>query len=179
MRRLPVLLALLTAAALISGCDAPRPPGPTATAAVSPEFNDADLTFVRALIPHHRAGTELARIGADHASRPELRTLAAAVVTTQQDEVTRLTGWLTVWGRPAPSAPAEPPAGAAALAKTSGTAFDGTFARLLTDHQREAVRLAEAETAGGRNREALAFARQVQASRTAQIDALHVFLRKT
>ncbi|MEV8504633.1 DUF305 domain-containing protein [Actinoplanes sp. NPDC051475] len=183
LRGLTAVMTLVAAAALATGCDPPAPgrapAGLPATAAVSPEFNDADVTFVRALIPHHRAGTEIARIGAERASRPELRTLAGAVVTTQQDEVARLSGWLTAWGRPAPPAPAKSPAEVATLAKTPGTAFDAAFARLLADHQREAVRLAEAETAAGRNREALAFARQVQASRTAQIDALNHSLRKT
>ncbi|MFI7601603.1 DUF305 domain-containing protein [Actinoplanes sp. NPDC049681] len=182
-RRLTAVMTLAAVAALAAGCDpsvpGKTPAGPPATAAVSPEFNDADVTFLRTLIPHHRAGTEIARIGAERASRPELRTLAGAVVATQQDEVARLSGWLTAWGRTAPPAPAKPPQAVTTLAKTSRTAFDAAFARLLAGHQREAVRLAEAETANGRNRDALAFARQVQASRTAQIDALNHSLRKT
>jgi uncharacterized protein (DUF305 family) len=134
-----------------------------AATAVSPDFNAADVTFVRALIPHHLAGAALARAAAQHDARAEVRLLAGAIVSTQEDEARRMAGWLSAWKQPA--APAGPTA--------APTAFS---LRALTDHQRQAIGLAETEAATGRNRNAVAFARQVVESRTAQVDQLRRYL---
>jgi uncharacterized protein (DUF305 family) len=190
----PVYRWLIVVAAgavlMLGGCGTtpePQPTGPAATAAVSPVFNDADLAFVRALIPQHRQGVEIARIGAERASRPEMRVLASAIVTTQQDEVARLAGWLKAWQQPSvasspavvasPSAPGGTSAGAvAALGKAPAAGFDKAFLDLMIAQQDAAVRLARTETGAGRNPNALAFARQVDASRTAEIQQMRATL---
>jgi uncharacterized protein (DUF305 family) len=135
---------------------------PAATA-VSPDFNAADVTFVRALIPHHLAGAALARAAAQHDARAEVRLLAGAIVSTQEDEARRMAGWLRAWKQPA--APAGPTVAPSAFSL-----------RALMDHQQQAIGLAETEAATGRNRNAVAFARQVVESRTAQVDQLRRYL---
>ena len=62
-----------------------------------------------------------------------------------------------------------------ALVDLSGPELDAAVLDLLIDHQAAAVRLARAETGGGVNREALAFARQVDASRSAQVRQLTAY----
>src|SRR5690349_5633405 len=47
--------------------------------------NEADVEFVRRLISHHRVGIALA--GAAAAKEPKARTLAQAIIVTQQDEI--------------------------------------------------------------------------------------------
>jgi uncharacterized protein (DUF305 family) len=150
-------------------------PGPVATAAVSGDFSPIDVQFAQQLVPHHREGIELARLGAVRVQRPELRTLAEAIVATQQDEVILLTGWLATWKQDPPG-PAASSKELAALRKTSGVAFERRFVTLLSTHQSEAIALARTESEGGRNRDALALAKQIQLSRTAEIEQLRTAL---
>jgi uncharacterized protein (DUF305 family) len=178
MRRVSIVLVSLV---LVAGCgtspgdgtpgSAPAPgavpglapaPGasvPVAVAgkpAVESRHAAADVTFVRALIPHHEQGIALAR---QVAKTPGARTLAEAIIVTQQDEIVRMTAWLAAWNEAAPpSSSAAPPA---------GDPIDALIA-----HQLGAVELAQAEQANGTNPSALAFARQVIESRTGQIDQL-------
>jgi uncharacterized protein (DUF305 family) len=152
MRRSSRFVAALICAGVASGCGAAADdPGPAPISA-GPEHNAADVAFVEALIPHHRAGIRLAR---EVAKQPGHRVLAEAIISTEQDEVTRMTGWLATWGvtaAPAPAAPRPPGDPVAALAA----------------HQEEAIPLAQREQAQGGNAAALAFARQVIESRTAE-----------
>jgi uncharacterized protein (DUF305 family) len=136
---------------------APAVPAPTA---VSPDVNAADIAFVRALIPHHEQGVALARQGT---AWPATRLLASAIVTTEQDEITRMQGWLASWHQPPAPSPAVSPA---------PTYAERTFVAALIAHQQEAIALARTELAQGRNRDALAFARQIDESRTAEIQQL-------
>jgi Zn-dependent protease with chaperone function len=133
----------------------------------------------------HDAVRDLVEMRADDVALESLtgpeprRTLAAAIVATQRDEVARLQGWLRAWGQ-SESEPASAPAPAtdarvAALAELSGPKLDAAVLDLLIYHQAAAVRLARAETGGGVNREALAFARQVDASRSAQVRQLTAY----
>ncbi|HEX5203049.1 MAG TPA: DUF305 domain-containing protein [Actinoplanes sp.] len=168
MRRTSILLAALL---VLAGCGgAPSSPSPATTAAhtggAGQRHAAADVEFVRALIPHHEAGIALARAAA---SRPAARTLAEAIIVTQQDEVVRMTAWLHEWGAPERAAPAS------ASSSASPPADPGHPAdplRALIAHQQEAIKLAQAEQANGTNPAALAFARQVIESRAAQIEQL-------
>jgi uncharacterized protein (DUF305 family) len=166
---------------LLAGCGTAgesRPPGP---APLSLEFNATDVLFVQRLIPHHRQGVEIAGLGAAKATNPDVRVLASAIVATQQDEATRMAGWLQAWQQPAtvtsPSTPPKSPARQiAALGKATGRDFDREFLTLLITHQNEAIELAKTETQGGRNLNALAFAKQIQQPRDAEIKQLRGYL---
>jgi uncharacterized protein (DUF305 family) len=155
------------AAVLVLGGCGSEPPRPAGTGAT---FGQADVTFVRALLPRHQAGIALAGIGADRASKPEVRTMAAAIVATQRDEVARMTEWLAAWKQPPVSAAAGPDL--AELRAARQPAFDRRFLSLLIEQQQEAVRLARAEEAGGSNVNARSFATRVRLSREAQIKQL-------
>jgi len=120
------------------------------------------VTFARALITHHRQGIALA--AATAARRPEARTLAEAIIVTQQDEVVRMTTWLTAWGAGAPPS-------------TSPAPPSGDPLRALIAHQEEAVTLAQREQARGADPAALAFARQIVESRTGQVTQLRDYRR--
>lgn len=152
MRRLSILIVALVCA----GCAqaTPSPPGGT-------RHNQADVDFVAALIPHHRAGIALAR---RVAKRPEHRVLAEAIVSTELDEITRMSGWLTSWGVTAPASSGSP--------SPSGPASAGDPVAALAAHQEEAITLAQREQAQGSNPDALAFAKQIVESRTAEAAAL-------
>jgi uncharacterized protein (DUF305 family) len=154
MRRSSILVVALVSG--LTACGTTTNPAPYETPAVGAAHNAADVAFVEALIPHHREGIALA---AKVASRPAGHVLAEAIISTQKDEVTRMSGWLTTWGV---SSPPPPPA----------VLPTGDPVRALAAHQQEAVTLAQREQAQGSNPAVLAFAKQVIESRTAEADQL-------
>lgn len=151
MRRSSRLVVAILCAAALAACDtaAPAASGPPSA---GPEHNAGDVAFVEALIPHHRAGIALAELAA---KQPGHEVLAEAIISTEQDEITRMTGWLKVWG----VVPAY---------KSDGPAPKGDPVTALAAHQEQAIALAQKEQAQGSNAAALDFAKQIIESRTAE-----------
>ena len=168
MRRVSMVLAVAMLLGGLGGCGLGRPeraaPGPAASAAdtlgAGNRRTGADVTFVQALIPHHRQGIVLASAVA---RAPAARTLAEAIIATQQDEVVRMSGWLREWSGTVPPSAAPSPAAKDPI-------------RALIAHQEEAIRLAQQEQANGVNPAALAFARQIIESRAEEIAQLRTYL---
>ncbi len=65
-----------------------------------PAEGSADVGFARDMITHHSQAVELAMIDHQNATRPEVRTLAADIVLTQQNQIGRMQDWLETWGIP-------------------------------------------------------------------------------
>jgi uncharacterized protein (DUF305 family) len=178
--RRALIAAALAVPLLLFGCGTAREkPGPAASAAVAPGFNETDVMFVQMIVPHHRQGIAIAEIGAERATRADLKVLAGAIVATQKDEAARLEGWLKTWKQPATADPAAHAAHGgmpgttekeiAKLRKASKAEVDKALLDMLIAHQDDAVRLARFETSGGENVNAVGYAKQVDESRSAQI----------
>ncbi|MER6944435.1 DUF305 domain-containing protein [Nonomuraea sp. NPDC000554] len=163
---------------LVAGC-APPPSG-------GDPVNAEDVMFVQMMVQHHRQGIELVKVGEAKATRPELKTLAAAIETTQQDEVEMMLRWLHAWDQPltAPTQAHEHHGGMPetdrrkiAALRSSGH-FERDFLTLLIAHQGDAVRMAGNEESGGANPAVKRWAAQVEASRKAQIEQMRGFLKR-
>lgn len=55
---------------------------------------NADADFVRAMIPHHQAAIDMAKVLLDHGKDPELRKLAQNIIAAQEKEIAEMENWL-------------------------------------------------------------------------------------
>ncbi len=60
----------------------------------APVSGDPDHDFVNMMIPHHQGGIDMAKVLLIHGKDPEMRRLAQAIITDQQNEIELMRLWL-------------------------------------------------------------------------------------
>lgn len=143
-------------------------------------FNDADVTFLQNMIPHHAQAVEMAELVPDRTTRPELLAFAEQVVADQSGEVERMRGLLEDAGAEAPMEGMDSMSmpgmmGEAEMAELEGLAdaeFDLAFLRMMTAHHEGAIEMAEAELADGVNPEVTGLAGSIADAQRAEIEQM-------
>ncbi|MEP9383342.1 DUF305 domain-containing protein [Nocardioides sp. KR10-350] len=66
--------------------------------------NDADVTFATEMIAHHKQALAMVDLTEGRTLNPAVQTLADDIRAAQTPEIQTMTGWLSSWGMPSPSA---------------------------------------------------------------------------
>ena len=61
---------------------------------MAPLSGDADVDYVKGMIPHPQAAVDMAKVALQHAKDPEVLKHANDVVKAQESEISFMTDWL-------------------------------------------------------------------------------------
>ncbi|MFA5800511.1 MAG: DUF305 domain-containing protein [Candidatus Peribacteraceae bacterium] len=59
--------------------------------------NNLDRHFIEQMIPHHEGAIEMATLAQERSKRPEILTLAKAIIQSQSQEITQMQAWYKNW----------------------------------------------------------------------------------
>jgi len=179
----------LVAATLLSACgNSDSSPDPTASAAV---FNEADVAFTKAMIPHHKQAVEMATIALGPAigAGQEVVDLATRIQSAQQPEIDLMTAWLVGWGeKPHDMNHMDDTADMkgmqgmmsaddmSAMSVLSGPAFDARWYEMMILHHEGAMAMAEVVKASGQNADVALLAEEIIAAQQAEIVEMRALL---
>jgi len=156
-RTLVPLAAVIATAGLVGACG-----GGSSTDAASgggssvPGVgNGTDLAFVGEMVPHHKSAIEMANIAKARSVRPEIRSLASNIVSTQQTEIGELEALrakLVSGGVKPGSLGLDSKHMGMSMDNTmlkTANPFDRAFMDMMTPHHEGAIAMAKVELAKG------------------------------
>ena len=188
--RLTSLLAAVTVVLVIAVSSAACGGNP----GVATDHNDADLTFVDEMLPHHEQAIAMVEMTEGRTLDPAFSALAEQIRVAQDPEIADLTGWRQKWKVPSESADADDPdemdgmdmGGAMAgmmtsdqmqrLAQSPDDSFERLWLQMMIEHHRGAIAMAGTEATDGTFAPTVAMARSIQSTQAAQVTQMQSML---
>jgi len=180
----------VTAALAMSGCGDQTEESNAESSSASTSFNDADVSFATAMIPHHAQALDMVAMAQEHELSPEVTALVDQVQAAQEPEIETMTGWLEGWDETVPDASAMSAKEMEDMNETGDaegmmsamsmrqlrnapdTAFEDVWLSMMINHHQGAIAMAEAQTSAGENPDAVALAEDIVASQSGEIETM-------
>lgn len=150
---------------------------------------ELDRAFLSGMIPHHRAAVEMAKVELERGEREEVKEIARAIVSSQEEEIRVMTGLAQdAFGLPS-LAPHSGPMGQmmgvplsmdmATMAEELAQAgdVDEMFLQMMLAHHASAIVMADEEAKNGANAELRALARTIVADQAREIGQMQQLRR--
>jgi len=155
----------------------------TPTAPTRTDFNDADVTFLQMMYPHHAQAVAMAKMVPSRSQNQQLIALAANIEKAQAPEMAQFAALLHSFGKPAPSATMDHPMNGVmsqdqmtALQNSTGGAFDTMWLKMMIEHHQGAVTMSNTELANGVNPDAKTLAHTIITGQQAEIQQMQGML---
>jgi uncharacterized protein (DUF305 family) len=196
-RTLGFVLPVFAAGVVLAGCgsgDRPQQGTGTGASVSAPAprsgHNQADITFARQMIPHHRQALEMASDVRSRTGNQRILDLADGIRRAQDPEIRTMTEWLRAWGAPASgtghggmpdmdhgSMPGAMSAGdMEKLGEVKDAEFDRLWLELMIRHHQGAIDMAKTELAQGSDVDARRLAQRIADTQQSEITTMNALL---
>jgi len=153
----------------------------------TPSSGSVDVGFLQDMTAHHGQAVEIAAIGAENATDPEMRSFAREVLIFQQYEVGYMEALLEEWGystgdsdrtamkwmnmsSPVAAMPGMSPDSALRNARTvTGPAANAEYLRLMYTHHRGGIHMAEYAAKNAKDPRVVALAERIQSQQSSEL----------
>jgi uncharacterized protein (DUF305 family) len=189
--RIAAVLGAVLIVASLSSCSSPAPDDHTVPThkdepVVTGEpaaYNAHDVAFANGIIPIHQQGIDISALVPSRSTNPEIVAFAASRVSALQSDMAVLKALLVQWNE-SPNANTNGDQGSAVrtgmvdqatlaqLNSLHGGGFDALWLQSMIGLDQGAVAVANAETAEGKNVDAVDLATQIAGARQADIDRM-------
>jgi uncharacterized protein (DUF305 family) len=151
-------------------------------------FNDADVTFLRGMYPHHAQAVQMAEMVDGRTDNVELLALAQRIEAAQAPEMDQITGLLAQAGDTAPTSTGHEGMDhgsgdgmmseddMSTLMGMSGPEFDRMWLTMMIEHHEGAVEMADTELAEGENPDAKQLATGIVSAQQREIAEMQAML---
>ncbi len=137
------------------------------SAATSAGANDADIVFLRDMLPHHQQTLEISGMVGTRSKNPAVVEVANAITAEGSAEMDKMNGWLGEWkvgvtdsGHKAHEMIVAPK-DVAVLGGYNGTQFDKQWSPLMVRHLQDGIKMAQSVEAAGAHAGVKALAKEM------------------
>lgn len=144
---------------------------------------DYDRMFIANMIAHHQGAVDMAKLAQSNAGRSEIKSLADAIVSAQEKEITDMLAWQKQWGYPASSGEMmmdhssmgmmdDMDGMTEQLKGLTGADFDKKFIELMIEHHQSAIDMAKPGAKNAYHQEVKDLAAAVVRDQTTEISQM-------
>ncbi len=142
-----------------------------------------DRNFIEQMIPHHESAIAMAKLAQQKSTRPEIKSLADNIKTSQTDEISSMKQWYKDWyGTDVPTVTSGNiwrgqmmNSQASTDSLSAANDFDKAFLAQMIDHHQMAVTMANMLNAGTARPEMKKLAKDIIAAQTKEINDMMIW----
>jgi len=196
--------AFMLVVAACGGGDSQSEPTALHTAPNGDVFNDADVEFLTAMIPHHAQAIQMVVVSQGRPLDPEVEQVANEIRDAQVPEVETMSDWLTAWGEEVPETSLDHSNAGhdmddmddmdsgmdsgddsqggmsseemEALENAPDAEFQDMWLEMMIEHHMGAIEMAEAEQSNGKFPDVISLAESIESAQSAEIKTLEELL---